>query len=51
MPGSIEAKIEAFFDARERQRLCKGIRGKLVRDERGRTTEIVLESEPGLERP
>ncbi len=46
VPGSIEAKIEALFAAREKERLRKGIRGKLVRDEQGRATEIILESEP-----
>jgi hypothetical protein len=45
-PGSIEAKIMALWEARERERIRKGIQGRLVRDEGGRVTEIVLQSEP-----
>ncbi len=44
--GSIEAKMQALIDARERERLRKGIQGSLVRDEQGRVNKILLQSEP-----
>lgn len=45
-PGSIEAKILALCDAREKERLRKGINGTLVRDEQGRVKKILLQCEP-----
>jgi hypothetical protein len=45
-PGSIEARILALWDAREKERLRKGIQGSLVRDEQRRVRTILLQSEP-----
>ncbi len=45
-PGSIEAKIQAVFEARAKARIVKGIQGELLRDELGRATGVQLQSEP-----
>ncbi len=45
-PGSIEAQIAALWEDKEKERLRKGIRGQLIRNEQNRVTEIVLQSEP-----
>ena len=45
-PGSIEAKIDARFEAMAKGRLLKGIQGELLRDEQVRVTGVQLQSEP-----
>ncbi len=47
-PGSVEARMLALWADREKERLRKGIHGKLVRDEDGRVVEIVAECEPSF---
>jgi len=46
VPGSIDAKIEAFYEKMERERLQRGIEGHLTRDEQGRVIEINVDNEP-----
>jgi hypothetical protein len=45
-PGSIEAEIIALHQARYQERVRKGIRGCLSRDDQGRVSSVVLDSEP-----
>jgi hypothetical protein len=45
-PGSIEAEIIAFHQARHRERVRKGIQGSVSRDDQGRVSAMVLDSEP-----
>jgi hypothetical protein len=45
-PDSLEARIVALWEAREQERLRKGIRGELVRDAQNRVQEIKLDCEP-----
>jgi hypothetical protein len=45
-PGSIEARIMEVFAVREQERIRKGIRGTLVRDEQSRAVRLDLECYP-----
>lgn len=47
-PGSIEAQplTQAQAEAREAERIRRGIQGRLVRDEQGRATEVILQCQP-----
>jgi hypothetical protein len=47
VPGSIEARILARLEVKEKERFRVGIQGGLIRDKEGRVSEILLQSEPG----
>src|SRR5690242_3545845 len=46
VPGSVEARIVAHYEARQEAKMAKGPSGKLVRDAQGNVCEIQLDQDP-----
>jgi hypothetical protein len=45
-PGSVEARIMAYYEAKHEASIAKGIKGELLRDEHGNVSEIRLDEGP-----